>query len=397
MKTSENFILQGFMLSLIAQMVLTLSAERGSSERLSSAASSPSQGIVGALYRSAEARSESDKNLDSSQASRGQRCARCPAPAYYGGNSGYGDRERAPAYYGREDPYRESYRDPYYGRDRNWYYQPEYRNTYDRGYNRYDNRYYGREDPYYAREQNYYDPRQDPRYNVNNNYNSYRGNGYDNLNPTHYEAMRNQFQRDRSYGYDQYYDRFYDRPAYRASGGYYDNRNFRPYDETYRGSSGFDNSGRGYYFANQHGQRPSQSPQYPPPETYDQAQRPPSSHGNHYNPPQQQSHHTTTRVPPEFYHGKPAQSPHIQTVSSGTIGTVDSNPSTNNNKNNNKEIDDKEKNSSAYGRPSLGSSYLFDRSSDDAAADSGLSPPISTNDEKKTESANMEMKSETDA
>ena len=42
---------------------------------------------------------------------------------------------------------------------------------------------------------------------------------------------------DRGYGYDQYYDRFYDRPGYRtagAGGGYYDNRNFRPYDETYR-------------------------------------------------------------------------------------------------------------------------------------------------------------------
>lgn len=44
---------------------------------------------------------------------------------------------------------------------------------------------------------------------------------------------------DRGYGYDQNYyaDRFYDRPgAYRAGGygGYYDNRNYRPYDETYR-------------------------------------------------------------------------------------------------------------------------------------------------------------------
>lgn len=38
---------------------------------------------------------------------------------------------------------------------------------------------------------------------------------------------------DRGYGYDQYYDRFYDRPGYRSGGGgYYDN--FRPYDETYR-------------------------------------------------------------------------------------------------------------------------------------------------------------------
>lgn len=40
---------------------------------------------------------------------------------------------------------------------------------------------------------------------------------------------------DRGYGYDQYYDRFYDRPGYRAvGGGYYDNRYFRPNDETYR-------------------------------------------------------------------------------------------------------------------------------------------------------------------
>lgn len=47
-------------------------------------------------------------------------------------NSRYYDdyyyRDRAPAYYGREDPYR----DPYYAQNRNWYYQPEYRNPYDR-------------------------------------------------------------------------------------------------------------------------------------------------------------------------------------------------------------------------------------------------------------------------
>lgn len=35
----------------------------------------------------------------------------------------------ASGYYGREDPYYP--RDPY-ARDRNWYYQPEYRNPYDR-------------------------------------------------------------------------------------------------------------------------------------------------------------------------------------------------------------------------------------------------------------------------
>lgn len=31
-------------------------------------------------------------------------------------------------FYDREDPYT----DPYYARDRNWYYQPEYRNPYNR-------------------------------------------------------------------------------------------------------------------------------------------------------------------------------------------------------------------------------------------------------------------------
>lgn len=113
---------------------------------------------------------------------------------------------------------------------------------------------------------------------------------------------------------------------------------------TCRGSAGFDNSGRGYYFANQQGQRPFNRQPYPPPEPYDQAQhKPPPSHLNHYNSPQSQSQHTTSRVPPEFYQGKPAQTAHVQTVSSGAIGTVDSKPSNNNNKNSNKEIDDKEK------------------------------------------------------
>lgn len=107
---------------------------------------------------------------------------------------------------------------------------------------------------------------------------------------------------------------------------------------TRRGTAGFDNSGRGYYFANRQGPQP-----YPPTDPYDQAQRPPpQTHLNPYNPRQPQSQHTTQRIPPEFYQGKPAQPPVIQTVSSGAIGTVDTNPSTNN-KNSNKEIDDKEK------------------------------------------------------
>lgn len=117
---------------------------------------------------------------------------------------------------------------------------------------------------------------------------------------------------------------------------------------THRGSAGFDNSGRGYYFANQQGQRPAPIDRQPYPDPYDQLpQRPPqTTHLNHYNVPQTQAHpqHTTPRTPPEFYQGKPAQSAHIQ-VSSGTIGTVDSNSSTNNKNSSNKDdkIDDKEK------------------------------------------------------
>lgn len=113
---------------------------------------------------------------------------------------------------------------------------------------------------------------------------------------------------------------------------------------THRGSAGFDNSGRGYYFANQQGQRPAPVDRQPYLDPYDQAQRPQPTHLNHYNPSQSQSHpqHTTPRTPPEFYQGKPAQSPHIQ-VSSGTIGTVDNSSSINNKNSSNNEIDDKEK------------------------------------------------------
>lgn len=109
-----------------------------------------------------------------------------------------------------------------------------------------------------------------------------------------------------------------------------------------RGSAGFDSSGRGYYFANHQGQRPFNRRPYLAPEHYDQAyHKPPLIHLNHYNPPQSQSHLTTSRAPPEFYQEKPAQTSHVQMVSSGTIGTVDSNPISH--KNSNKELDDKEK------------------------------------------------------
>ncbi|KAG5678393.1 hypothetical protein PVAND_008071 [Polypedilum vanderplanki] len=405
MKSIENLLIQGLILSLTTQFVWTLVEPE--------AAASQPQGIVGALYRSAAMKNPSSAEKEgtdlNSGLSRGQRCVRCGTG--YGGYGNYADRGN---YYGREDPLYYG-RDQYYGRDRNWYYQQESRSPYERypydrynTYNRYDDRYYGRSNPYE------YDS-----YNGNSNYyNSYRGNGYDNLNPAYYEAMRDRFQRERSYGYDQYgYDRYNDRPSYR---GYYDNRNFKPYDESYsRGTAGFDYSGRGYYFANQNGidHRPLPppshfDPQLPPnfrPNFYEQSQKPqplpPSNNNPYYNnlPQSQHSPHTTPVIPPEYYQGKPAHSPsssssHTQTVSSNTIGVDSGSASANKNKNNNSnnELDNKEKVSTTYGgRPqSLGSSYLFERTDDEAnPAGTGMNPPALTGD-KKQESANMEMKKE---
>ncbi|XP_058123618.1 hornerin [Anopheles ziemanni] len=76
----------------------------------------------------------------------------------------------------------------------------------------------------------------------------YRGNGYDNLDPQYEYYMTQRgaggmSSRDRYYQPQGYYE---DRMSY---GGQYDQKNFRPWDQTYRGISGFDNSGRGYYFA----------------------------------------------------------------------------------------------------------------------------------------------------
>lgn len=143
----------------------------------------------------------------------------------------------------------------------------------------------------------------------------------------------------------------------------------------HRGTAGFDNSGRGYYFSEIENRppfdpqsppnyRPQPSPpnQYPQSNFYEQAHRPLGPNSIYNKPPSSQSHHqysphTTPLIPPEFYQGKPAHPPpsssssssssssNTQTVSSNTIG-VDSGGSSasNNNKNNsNKELDNKDK------------------------------------------------------
>lgn len=104
-----------------------------------------------------------------------------------------------------------------------------------------------------------------------------------------------------------------------------------------RGTSGFDNSGRGYFFANRRGEGPDNQRHHPNRDPYDQAQKP---FANHYNP---QSHQNPpkTQITPEFYNGKPSQT--TQTISSGTIGTIDSNPMKNNS-DSNKEIENKDQN-----------------------------------------------------
>ncbi|CAH0715295.1 unnamed protein product, partial [Brenthis ino] len=116
----------------------------------------------------------------------------------------YDDRDRyRPDYYDRflRDPYRDRY-------DRDRYDDPYSRRPYSRYPDRYDD--YGRYDGYAYT--GYRRPSYDDRYD--------RGTGYD----------------DSFGGYGPRVDR-----------GPHDS--FRPWDETYRGQSGWDTSGRGYYFA----------------------------------------------------------------------------------------------------------------------------------------------------
>ncbi|XP_017037050.1 keratin, type I cytoskeletal 9 isoform X3 [Drosophila kikkawai] len=174
--------------------------------------------------------------------SRQSRCVRCyedrDRDRYYGGySSRTGDDMRSSAwYYSGYDDRSSSSR----GGDRDY-------------------------DRYYDRYRNYYDDLYSPR-----TYDRYEGRGYDDYRRGSYGGAGS-YDRDRGYGYDnrerdRYYgdrysegssrDRYYDRSRsnydrydpYDRYYSRYDFRNYRPWDETYRGQSGFDNSGRGYYF-----------------------------------------------------------------------------------------------------------------------------------------------------
>ncbi|XP_030388414.1 keratin, type I cytoskeletal 9 [Scaptodrosophila lebanonensis] len=172
--------------------------------------------------------------------SRQSRCVRCYEDRYYGSSSG-GDR------YGGY-----SSRSGDEGRG-SWYYPSA-------SYDRYEDRGSSRDRDYYR--DSYFYP--EDRYG-SRSYDRYEGRGYDDYRRGGSYERGGSYDRDRGYGYDnrdRYYtdrysdsrggDRYYDRPRYSGHDRYYsryDFRNYRPWDETYRGQSGFDNSGRGYYFA----------------------------------------------------------------------------------------------------------------------------------------------------
>ncbi|KAH8406177.1 hypothetical protein KR215_006342, partial [Drosophila sulfurigaster] len=203
-----------------------------------------------------EARSASPKDVKSLSApvgvldsvlrgkSRQSRCVRCYEDRYYSSGSdrygGYSSRSG-------DDP-----------RSASWYYSYDRYDDRGAGRDRDYDRYYGRDDRYAPRTYDRYEGRGYDDYYRRGSYD--RGSGYGGG----YGGYAAYDSRDRYYG-DRYSDnsrdRYYDRSrtAYNSYDKYdpydryysrYDFRNYRPWDETYsRGQSGFDNSGRGYYFA----------------------------------------------------------------------------------------------------------------------------------------------------
>ncbi|XP_019872345.1 uncharacterized protein LOC109600611 isoform X2 [Aethina tumida] len=154
----------------------------------------------------------------------GKRCIRCDS-GYYDryDTKRYDDRDRRRGYDDRYDRYDDRDR---YDRDR-----------YDK-YDRYDRDRYDSRD----RDRYYYDRRYD-------DYDRYDRDRYD---VGRYDRDRYDRGRDRYDYRDRYYDRGvgYDNRGYDTRDRYdRDREGYRPWDETYRGVSGFDTSGRGYYFA----------------------------------------------------------------------------------------------------------------------------------------------------
>ncbi|XP_067634070.1 ATP-dependent RNA helicase ddx23 isoform X2 [Eurosta solidaginis] len=224
-----------------------------------------SESLLGSIYRK----------------SRQSRCVRCyedrygdDRSRYYGagwgatagigaGGSGYSNRIAENWYYPHER-YEDRYRpdDRYRGDER---YGSSERHSSPERYRPEHDRY----SPEYAAAPSYNRDRDDRL--GQRTYDRYEVRGYD-----RYDRRGGAYGQD-SYA-DYYRDRNYERPRGGGSGGYdrdyydrstssrYDYRNYRPWDETYRGQSGFDNSGRGYYFADEDNDRR----RYLPKPAYDQ-------------------------------------------------------------------------------------------------------------------------------
>ncbi|XP_011182240.2 ATP-dependent RNA helicase ddx23 isoform X1 [Zeugodacus cucurbitae] len=197
------------------------------SNRGENAAAAPAESVLGSIYRK----------------SRQSRCVRCYEDRYgddrsrYYGTSGYSSHSADNWYY-PYDRYDDRYRseDRYRTEDR---YRPDY-DRYSSSSSMASSYYRDRDDRLGSRTYDRYDTR-----------------GYDRYD------RRGGYEQDRygDYSRDRYYERprggaSYDRDYYdRSTSSRYDYRNYRPYDETYRGQSGFDNSGRGYYFAGEDNDR----------------------------------------------------------------------------------------------------------------------------------------------
>ncbi|XP_017467504.1 PREDICTED: UPF0396 protein [Rhagoletis zephyria] len=204
------------------------------------AAAPPPESALGSIYRK----------------SRQSRCVRCyedrqsdDRSRYYGSSgSGYSSRSADNWYY----PY-DRYDDRYRSEDR---YRPEDR--YRQDYDRYSASYSAGSSYYRDRDDRLGAPTYD-RYEGRGGQDRYdRRGGYEQDRYSDYYRDRS-YERPRGGSYDRdYYDR--------SSSSRYDYRNYRPYDETYRGQSGFDNSGRGYYFAADESDRR----RYPTKSSYDE-------------------------------------------------------------------------------------------------------------------------------
>ncbi|XP_032589847.1 RNA-binding motif protein, X-linked-like-3 [Drosophila grimshawi] len=242
---SQLLTLNSLQLLCLAVVCCVQAALRAPEPRSATPTASDKQAPAGVL----------DSVLRGNGKSRQSRCVRCYEDRYYGssgsdrygGYSSRGSEEPRSSWYYSYDRYDDRGRDRDY--DRSYSRDDRYK---PRTYDRYEGRGY---DDYYRRGSSSYD--RSPGYSSYSGYSGYSGyDSRDRYSGDRYgDSSRDRYS-DR-YGGDRYGDRYSDR----SRSGYdkydpydryysrYDYRNYRPWDETYRGQSGFDNSGRGYYFA----------------------------------------------------------------------------------------------------------------------------------------------------